>query len=167
MTDVPSRQPELYPLLPSNPTKRFGASASAGLAVMFYTASKLISVAILSSAFAPGIWFLVEVVLFLAVLVNLGQWRWYQRALDSILFATFENCGMYLAMLVAPVTILRQPFFFSPAVWSSFILYSLFLANPLMCLVGFAFSAPNFSSTKVVLSLGATTSACMLFSLAH
>ena len=109
-------QPLLYPIFPSDPTKSFAASLCVGLALVFHVASKLISIAILNSAISPGLWLLFECVVLFAVRVAFGNYRWYQRSLNTIPFAIFAHCIYYLVMLIAPMMFFRHPFFFSPSV---------------------------------------------------
>ena len=98
-----------------------------------------------------------------------GNWRWFSSSGDSTAFSLISYAlTFYPLMLAAPFPLIRHPFFLTPLVYSGFIAWSLFAANPLMLLLAFRFDdEPSRISQWVVWSvLGTATCLSVLATLA-
>ena len=70
----------------------------------------------------------------------IANWRWYNSAGDStILSLLIHFLVIYPLMLAAPFPLARHPFILSPLLYTGFITWALFVANPLMLALAFRY----------------------------
>ena len=146
----------------------FGATTTFALG---YVIAKLVAMAMLGTVSGTALACVLvgECVGTLLLRFAIGNWRWYNRGGDStILSLVFHFFSSYPVMLAAPFPVFRHPLFLSPLLYSGYITWSLFAANPLMLALAFHFDdEPAGMSQRVVWGvLGSATALSVLATLA-
>ena len=145
-----------------------GLFASIAVFAFGYVTSKLVAVAMLGTI-SPASLALVLVVESLALLVArtaIGNWRFFNQAGDSAAFSLFVHfIVIFPIMIAAPFPVFRHPFGISPSVYSGFIAWSLFAANPLIVAFAFRYHEPVISQWIVWAILGSATALSMVAAL--
>ena len=137
-----------------------GLFASIAVFAFGYVTAKLVAVATLGTTSPASLMlFMVsESIALLLVRFAIVNWRWYSAAGDSaVVSLTVHFLLVYPCMIAAPFPFLRHPFFISPSLYSGFIAWSLFAANPLMLALSFRYHDPATSQWIVWAILGSAT----------
>ena len=162
-------EPLLYGCYPLEAARRDTLLVSIGTFAVGYVTCKILAVALLGtvSPISLMLGLLIESTALLLVRFAIGNWRYFNHAGDSapfsIIFCHFAL--IYPMLIAAPLPILRHPFFCTPLVYSGFIVWTLFLANPLMLALAFRFDPAGINPQLVWMVLGNTTALCVMAAL--
>ena len=164
-----AQEPVLHGYYPPG-AKGAALFASIALFAFGYVTAKLVAVAVLGAV--AGIWLVIfllaeSIGLFL-VRVAIGNWRWYAAAGDSVCFSLAAHFIVICPLMAAaPFPFFRHPFFLTPVVYTSFVVWTLFLANPLMLAFAFRYFGMPFSTSRWVVwgVLGSATALSTLSAL--
>ena len=135
-----------------------------------YVAAKLVVVAMLGSV-APALLMAVmatESVALWLVRFLIGNWKFYNPAGDVAVLSVISHfLGFYPIMIAAPFPMTRHPFFLTPLVYSGFVVWTLFIANPMMLAFACQYDLPPVitNSQVVWMLLGGVTVLSVLASL--
>ena len=132
-------EPLLYGCYPPG-ARGDGLFASTTLFALGLVTAKLVALATFGTVAGTSLALVIagESVGLLMVRVAIGNWRMFNLAGDSTIFSLLCHfLGAYPIILAAPFPFMRHPFFFSPLLYSGFIVWSLFVANPLLLILAF------------------------------
>ena len=118
--------------------------ASTTIVALGYVTAKLVAFAVFGTVAVAGrsLAFVLagESATLLLVLVTIGNWRFYNLAGDTTILNLLAHfIGVYPIMLAAPFPFCRNPFFLTPVLYAGFIVFTLFVTNPLILALSFQY----------------------------
>ena len=151
-------------------SKASGLFCSIAVSALGYLMAKLVAIATLGTA-SPGTLAFVligECATFWLVRFMVGNWRYFNPAGEtSFINLLCHTFGLYPCMIAAPIPFFRHPTWLSPLVYSGFVLWTLFAANPLMLALALHYDTtlPINNPRLLWIVLGGATAVCVLCTL--